>query len=164
MVGSDLKFYLSGGVTNTDPKLSLGGVISTTQVGASLHDLFDVVTPEQATNGHVDYRSIFAKNTHVSETGAAAVLYVSAETTSVSTTIEVAYDSGGTQTIANETTAPSSPALTFTKPMSKSAGIVLGDVAPSATKMIWLKRTVTAGALKINLDAGQVIIVVGNST
>lgn len=164
MVGSDLKYYLSGGTLNTNPNASLGGIISNTQVSTSLHGLFDKVTSEEAAAGDIEYRAIFVKNTHVSETGYDAVLYVSSETTSVSTTIAVAYDSGGSQTVANENTAPSSPTLTFSTPTSKATGIALGDIAPAATKMIWLRRTITAGATKLSGDAGQITVVVGSAT
>ena len=164
MVGSDLKYYLSGGTANTNPDLSLGGIISTTQVGTSLHGLFDKVTPEEASAGDIEYRAIFVKNTHVSETAYDAVLYVSAETTSTSTIIAVAYDSAGSQTVVNENTAPSSPAMTFTTPLNKATGVALGDMAPSATKMIWFRRTVTAGAVKLSPDAGQITVIVGSAT
>ena len=164
MVDSDLKYYLSGGTTNTNQDLSLGGIISTTQVGTSLHGLFNKVTPEEAVDGGIKYRIIFVKNTHTSETAYDAVLYVSAETTSTSTTIAVAYDSAGSQTIADENTAPSNPTLTFTTPLSKAAGVALGDIAPNAIKMICFRRTVTAGATKLAPDAGQITVIVGSAT
>lgn len=163
MDASDLRFRLSGGVSNIYPYASLGGDISNTEVSGSLEGLFDEISPEEADDGDVEYRAIFVKNTHVSETAYGAVLYVSSETSSVSTTMAVAYDSTGTQTVANESTAPSSPTLTFSTPTSKATGITLGNIAPNTTKMIWFRRTITAGAAKV-IDAGQITVVFGSAT
>lgn len=158
MISTDIKLYLSGGTINTDSNLSLGGTISNTQVGTAIHQLFDLVSPDEALNGDIEYRCIWAKNTHVSETFYGAKVFISLETTSVHTTVALAYDSVGTQVVVNENTAP--VGLTFSTPLSYATGILLGDMAPNATKMIWLKWTVTAGALKI-IDAGQLTIMGG---
>lgn len=164
MIVTDIKYRLSGGTSNTDPKLSLGGVISNTEVSTAKHGLFDYAKPEEAEIGSVKYRCVFVKNVHVSETLSDAVLYMSLETTSSYTTIDIAYDSTGTQSVVNENTAPSSPVLTFSKPTSKATGIALGNIAPGATKMIWERRTVTAGAVKLVGDTGQLMVVGGTAT
>ena len=164
MLSTDVKYYLSGGVNNTNPNLSLGGVRSNTEVSGSLHGLFDVVSPEEASAGDVEYRFIWAKNNNVTETLYNAFLYISAETTSSDTNVALAYDSVGTQTIANENTAPSSPALTFSTATTKLTGISLGDLAPGVAKMICLRWTVIAGALKLDVDAGALVITGGIST
>ena len=51
---------------------------------------------------------------------------------------------GTEQTIANETTAPTS--VTFTEPASAAAGLALGDIPAGQHRAIWLRRTVTAGS------------------
>ena len=158
MISTDIKFYLSGGTANTDPNLSLGGMISNTQAGTAIHQLFDLVLPAEALAGDIEYRCIWAKNTHVSETLYGAKLVVSLETTSTSTVVAWAYDATGTQVIASEKTAP--VGLTFSTPYSYATGIALGDMAPNSTKMIWVKWSVTAGALKM-IDAGQLTITGG---
>lgn len=163
MLVTDIKYYLSGGINNSDPNLSLGGQISNTEAGQAPHNLFDYISPEEAADGDVEYRCIYVKNTNVSETLYGAVLYVSSETTSVSTTVHLAYDDVGIQSIVNESTEPNSPYLSFTKPLTKADGIVLGDIEPAGTKMIWLRWTVTAGAVKSPSDAGQFIVVGGTA-
>lgn len=58
---SDIKYYKS---SNAD---SDGGTISATEVtDASLENLFDNVTSEEAEAGLTDYRKLFVKNTHAS--------------------------------------------------------------------------------------------------
>lgn len=158
MIASDLKLYLSGGIGNTDPNLSLGGTMSNTQVGTSLHQLFDVVLPQEALDGDIEYRFVWARNTHVSETLYAAKIYIALETTSTDSTVALAYDSIGTQTIATENTAPIG--LTFTTAYSYATGIALGDMAPGVAKMICVKWIITAGALKM-VDAGRVTMTGG---
>lgn len=158
MIASDLKLYLSGGIGNTDPNLSLGGIMSNTEVGTSLHQLFDIVLPQEALDGDIECRCVWGKNTHVSETLYAAKLYIDLETTSTDTIVAHAYDSVGTQTIVNEKTMP--VGLTFTSSYSYATGIALGDMPPGVAKMIWFKWIVTAGALKI-VDAGRIRIMGG---
>ena len=158
MISTDIKLYLSGGTLNTDPNLSLGGTISNTQVGTAIHQLFDLVSPAEALSGDIEYRCIWAKNIHVSETLYGAKLFVSLETTSTSTVVALAYDATGTQVIVNESTVPIG--LTFSTPYSYATGIDFGDMAPGSTKMIWVKWSVTAGALKM-IDAGQLTITGG---
>ena len=92
----------------------------------------------------MEYRALDVKNTSNIDTLYAAVIYVDTITSGASDEIALAYDATGTQTIANENTAPIG--LTFSAPTTAATGIVLGDIAPLATKRIWAKWTVTAGA------------------
>jgi len=129
---------------NSDPVLSLGGSAGGSQISAALHGLFDAVSPAEALAGDVEYRALDVKNTSNIDTLYAAVIYVDTITSGASDEIALAYDATGTQTIANENTAPIG--LTFSAPTTAATGIVLGDIAPLATKRIWAKWTVTAGA------------------
>ena len=64
IIASDIKKRLSGGASNTAPLLSLGGIMSTTtEAGASI---FDDVTSGEASAGDIEYRCIYALNTHLS--------------------------------------------------------------------------------------------------
>ena len=154
MINTDIKVYLTVGSGNG---MSLGGVTSATQAGETLHALFDYVTPEEAADGNVlapEYRAVDVKNTHLSETLYGAVLYISSQTSSGNTSFEVAYDTG-TQSVVNENTAPSAPALTFSIASTKATGIVLGDMAPSVKKRVWVKWIVSAGAVKMLNDTAK---------
>ncbi|MEO2054684.1 MAG: hypothetical protein ABGX83_05235 [Nitrospira sp.] len=158
--GTDVLYHMTGGAANSDPNLSLGGTISNTQVALTLHDLFDAVSPTEALAGDTEYRAIDVKNNHSTDTLFSAVLWVSGLTTSTSTVIALAFDATGTQSIVNETTAPTG--LTFTSPISKATGIALGNIAAAGTKRIWVRRTVTAAAGVLSADAGA--LTVGGAT
>lgn len=159
ITAADLLFFLTGGGANTDPNASLGGGISNTQVPGTIHNIFDRVTPEEAQAGDTEYRAIDIKNNHLSESAVDTFVWISQETVSPGTTVALAYDATGTQSIANESTPPTGVA--FSTPTSKLTGINLGTIAPGATRRLWLRRTVTAGAAVAN-DSGS--LTVGAST
>jgi len=57
------KLYLSGGATNADPSLSIGGAMSSIPVSASkLNNLFDDISGDEAAAGRVDYRMVYCEN------------------------------------------------------------------------------------------------------
>lgn len=155
VTASDIKYYYTGSGTSSAPGSSLGGANTNYVLATTLEKLFDVVTPEDAVAGTIEYRALDVKNDNSSDTLFDAFLWVSLETTSVSTTVAYAYDSAGTQSIVNETTAPTS--VTFSTPTTKATGISLGDMAPGDRRRIWLKRTVSAGAAKTT-DTGTLIV------
>jgi len=160
IVSGDLRFHLTGGAANADPALSLGGVISSVQlVDATLENLFDNVSPAQALAGCTHYRALSFKNASA-ETAWGAVVFISQETTSADTTIEIAYDATGTQSIVNETTAPTG--LSFSTPLSLGAGLALGDVAAGGVRRVWFKRITNAGAAQAS-DSGKITITVGSA-
>ena len=160
IVAGDLKLYLTGGAANADPLLSLGGVISSVQfTDNTLDKLFASVGPAEAAAGSVKYRALSFKNTSAF-TAYAAAIFIAQETTSVGTTVALAFDSTGTQSIVNEDTAPTG--LTFSTPLSLATAIALGNVAAAGVARVWFKRTVTAGAA-LAADQGQITITVGNS-
>lgn len=144
VLSTDIKYYLTPN-GNSTPADSLGGAGYGDEIGSSVHDIFAAVSAVEATAGSVKYRAIGVKNTNATDTLSDAVLYISTETSSVDDTIAVAYDAG-TQSVADEDTAPSSPVLSFSAPTTKATGIALGDIAAGVLKRIWLRRTVTAGA------------------
>ena len=150
---SEILYYLTP-TGNSDPLLSLGGSGYGGAIGAGIHAPFDRVSPAEASAGDIEYRAIVVLNSNVTDTLYDAVVWISTETSSAATTVALAYDSAGTQSVVNESTAPSSPALSFSAPTSKATGIALGDIAPGATKRIWLRWTVTAGAAGTASDAG----------
>jgi hypothetical protein len=77
MTPSDIVFYHSGGATNNDPELDLGGDVSTYVVGSNL---FDDVSREQVRYGnYVDYRCIYIYNTNLTDTLFDSILYIDSE-------------------------------------------------------------------------------------
>ena len=158
MQTTDIIIRLSGGAGNTDPNASLGGAPSNTAAAENLHSLFDYVNPTEAETGESEYRAIDIKNAHATETYYGAIVYISPQTTSANTSIAIAYDSTGTQTIATENDAPSAPTLSFTAPADRANGILVGDIVAAGTKRIWVKRIVDPTAAKLAGDACQLTI------
>ena len=160
IVSGDLRFHLTGGASNADPALSLGGVISSVQlVDATLENLFDNVSPADALAGATHYRALSFKNASA-ETAFGAVVFISQETTSADTTVAIAYDATGTQSVVDEDTAPTG--LSFSTPLSLAAAIALGDIAAGGVARIWFKRTVAPGAAQAS-DSGKITCTVGSA-
>lgn len=57
-----------------------------------------------------------------------------------------AQPSGNFQTVANESTAPSSPAVTFSQPVEDSEAVSIGTLNASEIYGLWLRRVCPAGA------------------
>lgn len=158
IVASDIKFRLSGGASNTDPALALGGAMSTVAGGIittdTLNNLWDNVSGTEAGAGDTEYRGIYIRNEHGSLTYTAPVIWISANTTSTDDTIEIALADEAVdvamETIANEGTAPTGP--TFSAPATKGAGLSLGNLGVNSYKGVWVKRIVTASASAANAN------------
>lgn len=133
----------------------------------ALHELFDEVQPAEALAGDVEYRLIVIRNTHGSEAFIGLKAYLSSNTTSASTTLEIGVDPNTTLAtipkIATEATAPAG--VTFSAPSSVAGALDLGDLpggGSTTTIGLWLKRTVTAGAAPLLSDAA--VLVITNAT
>lgn len=145
----DIRFYLSGGSTNTDPNLSLGGPISQTEiVSGQLNNLFDDVSAVESGAGDVEYRCIYIKNTHSVSSLVNARIWIDQDTLSTDDEIDIAIDPsgvGGTvPQLADESTAP--PNVVFSHPTSYDTGLAIGDIGPGQYVPIWFRRTVQPGA------------------
>lgn len=127
----------------------LGGAIA-----SAAPQEFDAVSPAEAAAGRVEYRCEYVRNGHASLTLQSAKLWMSANTPSSSTTIEVGLGTsaiaGTEQTIASETTAPAG--VTFSAAASEAAAIALGDLGPGQHRAVWFRRTVAAGASALTQD------------
>jgi hypothetical protein len=143
IVATDLKFYLSGGGSNTDPAASLGGAISTSQVGSNLID--DIGTAEAAT-GDTEYRAFFVKNTNATDTAYACKIWIASNTVATATSLQIAVCDEGVantiETVGNESTAPTGP--TFDDAEDEANALTIGDLAAGEAFGIWVKRVVTS--------------------
>jgi hypothetical protein len=161
IVAGDLKMYLTGGAANADPLLSLGGVTSSVQfTDNTLDKLFASVGPAEALAGATKYRALTFKNTSAL-TAYSASIHISQESTSADTTVEIAYDATGTQSVVDEDTAPTG--LTFSKPLSLATAIALGNVVAGGVARIWFKRIVSATAAAASADTGKFMMTVGTT-
>ena len=160
IISTDIQYRLSGGASNTDVNASLGGAKSSTSVGTGLHNLFDVVGSAEAAAGDTEYRCVYVHNNHGTLTMQSAKIWISSNTPSTDTTVEIALGSSavnGTETsVANENTAPSGP--TFSAPASEGAALSIGDIPAGQHKAVWIKRIVNTGAAAYNNDTATLTV------
>ena len=146
---SDLKWYYSGGATNSDPRRSVGGPISSTEVPADpSNNLFDDVAPDQASVGMVDYRCVYLRNTHASSPLVNATIWIAQDTASPDDHIEIGIDPAGIGGEAPLMADPSiePPGVTFARPLDAASALVIGTLGPGQWCPIWIRRVVQPGA------------------
>lgn len=148
-MAASLQLFLTGGAGNSDPNASLGGVRSSTQVSATpMNNLFDNVTPAEASAGDIEYRAIDIYNN--GDAAAESIqAYLDPETTSEDTEIDLGLDST-TQTVANENTAPTG--VTFAH-YTSSSKLSISNIAAGSAQRLWLRRTVSSGAGNLANDS-----------
>ena len=160
IISTDIVYRLSGGASNTDVNASLGGAKSSTSVGTGLHNLFDVVGSAEAAAGDTEYRCVYVHNNHGTLTMQSAKIWISSNTPSTDTSVEIALGSSavnGTETsVANENTAPSGP--TFSAPASEGTALSIGDIPAGQHKAVWIKRVVNTGAIAYNNDTATLTV------
>ncbi len=148
LITGDFVARLSGGAGNSSANASLGGAKSSTVASTSVDALFDGVSAAEASAGDVEYRCIYLHNGNASSAMLSAVAWISANTPSSSTTLDIGVGTstvnGTEQAIADESTAPSG--VTFSAAATQGAGIALGDIPVGQHRAIWLRRTVSASA------------------
>lgn len=159
VTAADIKFYLTGGSGNTDPNASLGGTGSTTEVGSNLFD--NISAAEAAGAATADYRAIDVKNNHSTDTLYSAKIWSSVQTAGGSGA-DAAYfmyavDSGS-QSVANDTTAPNNPSLTFVQATSEGAAVSLGDIGPGVRKRVWIKRVIPGNGMLSGSDTETITV------
>lgn len=160
ILSTDLLARLSGGASNTDPDLSLGGVMSTTTVlspTVAEENLFNNVGAAEASAGSTKYRALYLLNNHGSLTLENTVIWIPTQTPSTDTIIAIALAGEGLnatmETVANEDTAPVGES--FTSPATKGAGLSMGNVPFSQRFGFWIRRIVSASASAFNNDDWQ---------
>lgn len=154
IAATDIDFYLSGGASNTNPNASLGGVISTTEMGTGVHNLFDQVSSAESSAGDTEYRCFYVKNTHATLTMQVAVAWIESNTPSTGTAVRIALGTSAVnateQTIGSESTEPTG--VTWSSAATEGAALSIGDIPAGQTKAIWVERVVSAGAGAYNDD------------
>jgi hypothetical protein len=138
---TDIVFRQSGGAANANMNASLGGAVSANNVTSAL---FDDVQSSEASAGDIEYRCIYVRNAHPTLTLIGAVLWLTSNTTGNRVFIGLGTSAinGTEQTIADENTAP--VGVSFSQPSTKGTALTIGDLAPSATKAFWFRRTIPA--------------------
>lgn len=147
IVAGDIHYRLSGGASNADPLLSLGGVMSTTTDAGTT--IFDDVSGAESSAGDTEYRGVYVLNNHGSLTYQGVRVWVSTDTPSADTDADIALAGEGLnatmETVANENTAPVGEVFANTA-VSYATGLVMGDIPFGQRYGLWIKRVVNAGA------------------
>ena len=151
---SDLIHRLSGGVSNIDPNLALGGAMSTDPGGVIVSDTdnndMNDITSTEASDGIVIYHGYYYSNEITSEalTWTNPVFWIESQTSSGDTDVSIAISDEAKniaiETIADEETAPSGPS--FTAPANKAAGIVIGALDQNDFRGHWVRYNVNAAS------------------
>ena len=147
LVPSNIHFYLTGGSSNTNPNLSLGGNISTSHfIDNVLHNLFRQVIDSELSSGITLYRCIALKNDNTTETMRNPVVYLVTDTISTDDlalySFAQAAKNTAETTIPNETTTPTGSKINFIAALNRSGGLDLPDLAPGEYVNIWLRISV----------------------
>jgi len=161
IVAGDIEYRLSGGASESDPNLSLGGVVSSVEVvDASDNNLFADVSGDDASSGVTHYRLIYVYNNHGSLTLQGAKVWISTDTTSSDDEIDIALAGEGlnvnAETIADEDTAPVGES--FTHPTTKAGGLTLGDIPAGQYFGVWIRRVVGSSASAIAANSGIISV------
>ena len=146
LITGDFVTRLSGGAANASGNASLGGAKSANVAATTVDALFDQTSSAQAATGNVEYRCVYLHNGNASSEMLSAVVFVSSNTPSTSTTYDIgvgtAAVNGTEQTVASEAIAPTG--VTFSAPSTAGTGLALGGIPAGQHKAIWLRRTINA--------------------
>lgn len=168
IVSSDLKYRLSGGASNTSAAAALGGAMSTVAGGiittATLNNLFDDVTGDEASAGDTEYRGIYIQNQHGTLTLSAVKAWIATVDPHAGATFAIALAGEGAsatiETIANESTAPAGES--FSSPTTKGTGLSVPNLAAGAYHGIWVRRVIGA-ATAATASTGPTLRVEGDT-
>jgi hypothetical protein len=143
--------FLSGGVGNIDPALSIGGARGGT-LPPDLNNLFGPILGTLAQAGGDLYRVVYVRNTHTINT-----------LTGIKPFIEVPYDHPGMHlsyaipaegvntavpALASGTTAPSG--VTWASNTDPAAGLDFGDLGPSQYRGLYLRLHIDPGTTTVS--------------
>ena len=123
---------------------SLGGnATQTVTIANQTNKLFDDVPVVESSVGDTEYRCMYIKNMHASETMASILLWIDIDPVGVDE-LQIGLDpigvNGTATTIANENTAPAGVA--FTAPTNELTALNAGSLTFGSYYAVWVKRIV----------------------
>lgn len=156
-MASVVEMFLTGGASNSNPNLSLGGVGSSVKVSStSMNNLFDDIDEDESPVGNTEYRAVDLVNTGDAQAVKVAV-YFSSNTSSADTDLAIGIEAspvGSTTSIANEATAP--VGVSFSTSYTKNSALELPNIATSARCRLWFRRVTSPGATNTSSDIAGV--------
>lgn len=165
-MAATLVFRLTGGTGNTVPGSSLGGIMSTTELsGTAMNNLYDDVSPAERISGiPKEYRALDVFNSGDAQAESVEV-YMSTPTSSLGTVLNIGHDATNNphisgwdgETIANDTTDPASPVISFAERTSGSK-LALPNIPAGQACRVWFDRIVTADVENTASDLGTIAV------
>jgi hypothetical protein len=159
-----ISYHYTGGSSNSNPDLSLGGVTSSVVIDNvnPLHNLYKKVEEATREIGTVEYAVVGIVNNGDTDS-VIQNLYILADTSSADTDISIGIDtvagshplSTALQTLVNKTTPPSNPAITFSKP-TVQAPIVCPSILVGQCLTMHIKYTVNASSVSFAGDLARI--------
>lgn len=147
---STVTIGLTGGSSNNDYRVSLGGFRSTAipNVGDGIANaVMQDITTVQAFAGYIDYVALAVRNSSSVNTWDNATAWLTIPTTSPDDEVYLAVDTSPVNTpgvtIPNNTT---SPPFDFVEAIDSASAVEIGTLTPGDWKILWFKRVVNARA------------------
>lgn len=160
VLSSEIKFYYSGGTTNSSPANSIGGSISSVEISASLHSLFDIVGVIESRIGDTEYRCMYVKNTNNTSSLFDILVWITnsslTEGLDLSLGLAVEGINGTAELLASEGVTPSS--VVFSTPTSFSNALTIAELQPSEYHAIWIKRVLAPNTPTIGVNSATIIV------
>ncbi len=137
----------------------LGGAPTSTEVSNTpMNNIWDDISPDQATAGLTEYRAVDIYNSGDAIAGSATV-YISSQTSSTDTAVHIGIegaDINSTTSIAAESIAP--VGVSFTEHLVGSQ-LSISNIPAGSYSRIWLKRISDAGATNTLEDIGTIAFI-----
>jgi len=151
-----LKFFLSGGVGNTNPNASLGGVVSTTEVVDAVNEnLYDDISRKEILLTKTEFRCYYIKNDGTNPVHG-ATLFIDAKppVSLVTMGLDPAGAGNGStfgvaQTVSLEDTPPTG--VIFEDAQESIVKLALPTILNAEYQAIWLKRINATGKGQIEI-------------
>lgn len=109
-----------------------------------VENLFDSVGSGEAQTGDTEYRAVMVKNDSA-YTIYSMIVWILANTPFADDTVEIGIEApsaGDIQSVANESTAPTS--VTFSAPADEANALSIGNLSSGGNYGVWIKRIVSA--------------------
>jgi hypothetical protein len=161
VTSEDLVAYYSGGASNDDPALSIGGVMSSEEIpDGVLQNLFPNVSFGEATSGIVRYRCFYLANDNDTDDVDDVTLWIEVQTPSATTAVAIGLDDAGigdgsstgvATEPADDVTEPDD--VVFTAPANEGAGLVIGTLGAGDVIAVWVRLTVEEETAPLPSDA-----------
>ncbi|HJX79145.1 metallophosphoesterase family protein [Glutamicibacter sp.] len=154
---TDIKLHLTGGSSNSNPALSLGGNVSSVVITSGvMNNLFRRITESEASSGVTIFRCVAVKNHNATDIMRNVVFYMVQDTKSNDDLALYSKAQAGKNTvetaIVDEFTAPTGSNINFIGSLSRSGGIALGNLSPNDYINLWLRYSVNPGAVQFPDD------------